>query len=314
MKKILLTLFLFSIMISTKGQNLVPNGDFETFSSCPNNFSQILLASPWMVPTLLNSSDYYNQCAAGTSVGVPVNAGNGYQDAHSGAGYSGVYIYYNVTQSREYIEVQLTSPLVANQCYHFEMYVNVYNNCMFTTSTMGAYLSDTLLSGINSYTALPYPAQINNTFGNMFDTLNWTLVSGNYTAAGGEIFLTIGNFFDNASTDTLGISLTGIAACYVYIDDVSLTPCTGIEEQNEEAIKIYPNPVKDYLTIQTKEKAEIIITDILGKEVLKSIVNSQLPKESCGQSTINVQSLKDGIYFIAINDGKNSYRKKFLKE
>jgi hypothetical protein len=313
-KTFLLIVYSLSFITFSLGQNLVPNGDFEIFSGCPTNYSQIDSAPPWRVPTLIGSSDYYNQCASSSIVGVPSNIGGvGYQPAHSGGAYSGMYIWYAVTESREYIEVQLISPLIANQCYHFEMYVNVYNGSNYTTSTIGAYFSDTLLSGINSYTALPYPSQINNTSGNMFDTTNWTLVSGNYTAAGGESFLTIGNFKDNANSDTLQITFGTLAACYVHIDDVSLTPCTGIEEQNEnDLIKIYPNPVGEELLVAGlkflfEKNTTLKIYDVLGKQVQPETKNLK------AGTKINVSALKKGIHCLEINNGKNIFRKKFLK-
>ena len=55
------------------------------------------------------------------------------------------------------------------------------------------------------------------------DTLNWIKVSGIYIAQGGEKYITIGNFFDNAHTyeDTLNAQSQYIEA-YYYIDDVSV--------------------------------------------------------------------------------------------
>ena len=41
---------LFSAFIGGS-QNLVPNGDFEFFTSCPTSFSQTNLAFPWYDPT-----------------------------------------------------------------------------------------------------------------------------------------------------------------------------------------------------------------------------------------------------------------------
>ena len=57
------------------------------------------------------------------------------------------------------------------------------------------------------------------------DTVNWMEIRGEFTAEGGESFLTIGNFFDVAHSDTteydwLTQMLTG---SYYYIDDVSVT-------------------------------------------------------------------------------------------
>ena len=53
---------LMTISISTQGQNLVPNGNLETYSDCPNNQSELQNAIPWVNPTV-SSPDYFNACA-----------------------------------------------------------------------------------------------------------------------------------------------------------------------------------------------------------------------------------------------------------
>jgi type IX secretion system substrate protein len=320
MKKPLLPFIFFLFFIfNVKGQNLVPNGDFEQYSACPTGLSQLDSALSWFNPfsnTLISSPDYFNQCAGASALaGVPQNS-IGYQNARSGFGYAGIHRFYRFLPNyREYIECTLTSPLIAGTCYYFEMYINLANSSIFNASDIGVYLSDTLVAGVTSPSWLTYIPQINNSAGNMPDTLNWTLVSGYYTASGNESFLTIGNFKDDANTDTMTIYPGNpVESSYVFIDDVSLSPCTGIEEQNSNSeIKIYPNPVKDELFINgysLSGKTEIKITDILGKEILrKQFSNSNIQ--------IPITNFQSGIYFIEINNGNpDGYRdrKKFLKE
>lgn len=318
MKKQLLLFIFFQLFIfNVKGQNLVPNGDFEQYSSCPSGFSQLDSALFWINPTVPSASgsspDYFNQCATSSGVSVPGN-NFGYQPAHSGNGYGGGIFWYGGPSPnyRENFETSLISPLTAGQCYYFEMYVALAEKSDHTTSSLGIYFSNTLVNGINNYLPLPFTPQIVNNIGFITDTMNWTLVSGNYTATGGESYLIIANFNDDANTPIQQTGFGIFPEAYFYIDDVSLTPCTGIEDQNQnEAIKIYPNPVGEELKVsglkfKIGEKAEIIITDVSGKEILKSIFSNQ-------HSTINVQSLKSGVYNLEIRDNENSWRKKFLK-
>lgn len=83
--------------------------------------------------------------------------------------------------------------------------------------------------------------------------------------------------------------------------------------KNETFIKtsgiiIYPNPVKDILKIKVldnREVEKILITDIVGKTVVKSTNNS---------TEIDVNNLKKGIYFIQIHSKKGIATTKFLKE
>ncbi len=305
-----------------KGQNLVPNGDFEQYIGCPTGDSQLSLAVSWINPAtniafVSGTPDYYNQCATSGTVSVPGNWG-GNQPAHSGVAYSGIYLWINNSppNSREYIEVQLTSPLISETCYDFEMYVNLADACNYTTDNIGIYFSNTAITGVNNYYPLPYTPQINNVTGNIFDDSNWVLVSGNYMAQGGENYLIIGNFNNDLNTGTVGVTGTWDIA-YVYIDDVSLivAPCTGIPENHQEEIKIYPNPVKYELYINSYPgKTEIIISDILGKEIYRNQFSTSPVPIQTGNFQLPTSNYLPGIYFIEIHNGKNIFRKKFLKE
>jgi|GEM_PF-4446222 len=68
------------------------------------------------------------------------------------------------------------------------MYINLGNSCLYTTDAIGAYFSDTLFTNYATYYVLPVIPQINNATGNVPDTTNWTLVSGNFTAQGRKLF------------------------------------------------------------------------------------------------------------------------------
>src|SRR6187399_1797031 len=107
MKKLsFLIVFIFICKIN-QGQNLVPNGNFENISGCPTGIGQLTNAIPWLNPSLA-SPDYYNQCATSSAVGVPQNV-LGYQQAHSGNGYAGIFVYTQPPINmdfREYVEAQ----------------------------------------------------------------------------------------------------------------------------------------------------------------------------------------------------------------
>ena len=70
------------------------------------------------------------------------------------------------------------------------------------------------------------------------------------------------------------------------------------------SIIMYPNPVKNKLTIDGLVVKDVVIYSVLGKAVL-NISN---------QNTINVSSLSKGVYFIKVSDGINASTKKFIKE
>jgi len=312
MKK--LTISICLMLISTFGfsQNLVPNGDFEQFLICPTYLTQINHAINWFNPAVYppgGSPEYFNQCSTNNYCDVPSNS-FGYQLAHSGVGYAGLALYYSSYNNfREYIEVPLTSTLISNKMYHFEMYMSLADNSQYTTDAIGIYLSDTIIHGINDYLPLPFTSQINNPLGVYPDITNWTLVSGNYNASGGEKYLLIGNFKDDLNTSPNQFNPgAGWPFAYVFIDDVSLSTSVGVyEESNNALINIYPNPATDNITIETAEKASIEILNIAG-QIIKTI------NTAVKQTSIDVSDLASGVYIIKAKTEKGVAVRKFVKE
>ncbi|MBK9639163.1 MAG: T9SS type A sorting domain-containing protein [Bacteroidetes bacterium] len=290
-------------------QNLVPNGSFEQYYVCPDNQNQIDTALFWMNPSFnpYGTPDYFNECSSSNFASLPYNVG-GFQYARSGTACAGAFIWKQINV-REYIEVSLIAPLVADTCYYFEMYINLSNTSRYTTDDIQAYFSDTAISGINNYYPLPFTPQILNPTGNIFDTLNWTLVSGTYTAMGGESYLIIGNFMhDSLSNGVLINPTAAFGWAYCFIDDVSLVqipPCiTGWNEFDENSfINLYPNPVINELNVKTTSigLSEIILYDVSSRKLLQqSFVNS---------TSINTEQLAKGIYVYEVRYGSSLCKK-----
>lgn len=203
----------------------MPNPSFEIIDSCPYNQDQLFFAENWFKPTP-NSSDLYNSCATVISSTVPANW-VGWQQPRSGVGYAGIaaYGYYppggNV-DSREYLSTSLSGSLIAGKKYCVEFHATRSNGSFWAVNRIGLYISEQPLPNdgqIDTLTAQPQIYFDTNTL--FLDTLNWVKISGIYTATGGERFITIGNFFADNQTDTLG-NLGFWIACYFYIDDVSV--------------------------------------------------------------------------------------------
>jgi hypothetical protein len=212
--------------------DLVPNGDLESYSSCPATYSQITLATPWFQPTQ-GTPDYFNTCApASSGVSVPNNF-IGSATPHSGNGYAGFFAYGanpGGSSVREYMEVPLASPLVAGQTYQVSFYVSLAD-CYYAIDNLGAYFSVGKVQNPLIWDTLPLVPQVRNTPGVFLNSIgSWTLVSGTFTAAGGESYLTIGNFSDDANTlSTLsGLpELGSVFGSYYYIDDISVSNTCG---------------------------------------------------------------------------------------
>jgi hypothetical protein len=305
------TFLLITVAFRLAAQNLVSNGSFEQFTMCPTYVSQLTVTGTWFPPSL-GTSDYFNQCAAPASkVDVPQNV-YGYRPARTGTGYAGIALFWTGdTDHREYLEVQLTTTLVAGQCYHFEMHMSASDSCKYITPNIGAYFSSSMLYSLTPSSFIITP-HISNGLSNNPDTLNWTLVSGDYVATGGETYLTIGNFLDTQSTVvTYTDNVLPYPGAYVYIDDVSLVPCiyTGLEDQQESQSGIYPNPLKDILNVELNdhEVAEVCVYDIAGQVVIR--------REFSHRTELRTASLEKGMYFYNITrHGAMLKQGKLMKE
>ncbi|HWY12224.1 MAG TPA: T9SS type A sorting domain-containing protein, partial [Bacteroidia bacterium] len=88
---------------------------------------------------------------------------------------------------------------------------------------------------------------------------------------------------------------------------------TGINNPklNDSSLSIYPNPASSLLYIKSEEtigKSQIKVTDMLGKTVLES------KSTDLYQTSINIEQLNSGIYFLNIKfDNNKSIVKKFVK-
>lgn len=218
---------LLATTLPARAVNLVPNPSFEAYSSCPDFLSEVDRAVPWDIPTTGGSSDYYNVCATGISgVSVPNNS-FGTQSPRTGDGYAG-FIVRPINDYREYITVPLTSPLVASTTYTVEFWLSLVDLSNQAIDRMGAYLSVGPVGPLPGAPTLPFTPQVEspaNAF--LSDKVNWMQVTGSYTASGGESYITIGNFHDNATTNSSALGAGSYSGTYYYIDDVSVTAEPG---------------------------------------------------------------------------------------
>ena len=217
----LIYIFIFS---KTQSQNLVPNPSFENYSTCPNSTAQIHLVSSWVSPSN-GSPDYFNSCATNTFCDVPSNF-FGTQVPRTGNAYTQIVTYPSAIFLREYVQVKLLSPLVAGQTYDVSFYTCLQDNSYRASNNIGIYISN-IAPTAATMGPLPVVPQINET--NVInDIINWRLISGTYTALGGEEYITIGNFYGDVSTSTaINSSGSSIYATFYLVEDVCVTPQGG---------------------------------------------------------------------------------------
>ena len=323
MRKIFIIFCVF-FAFNCKGQNLVLNPSFEDTIPCGSYQDPPQLpCSSWFWASSGSSDFFSEQPNCMYTLSAPSNFA-GFQYARTGIAYSGLGTYVApftaIPEYREYIEGVLADTLKAGHIYCVSFYVSAADRCKFITDAIGAYFSvDSIYEPLNNSALSNFLPQINNPSGNIIsDTLGWTLVSGTYTAQGGEKYITIGNFYgdNNMNIDSLNNNAPlGNSGAYFFIDDVSVIDCTvGIGEVNDNLSsgKLYPNPANTVVYYEDNlndiEKGIIQLQDISGRNLkeynLKSGVN---------RITISVSDLAKGIYMVKIKiNGRADENKKLL--
>ncbi len=269
-KTIFILLFLFTFSYLKAQNNIIPNHSFEDYYYCPDLPAQIdSSCSKWFTPigeSSINSppftvnkrgsSDYFNRCDNGAFASIPTN-GFGHQDIYIGNAYAGIAISISKLSAslnnhtyKEYLEVEVLSNLENNSVYCIEfkystaeiIYWDVINvhKLAYYPIKIGVLLTDTLVKR-SLQTGVKQPLNIcaTPTFVTSLipykDTVNWVHVQGNFTAKGGERYLTIGNFECNPSDYN-----PDSVAVYIYIDDVRLYKCDP-DSANKIDSLIIPN-------------------------------------------------------------------------
>jgi hypothetical protein len=318
-KKLLILFFLLPLSLFAQ-QNLVPNPSFEDTVYCPGSISDYNAVKFWFNPTL-HSPDYFHACSDSLnpfSSNVPNNF-FGFQHAKDGFGYMGIGVaLYNDT--REYFSVKLIEPLVAGKQYCVSFYVSLADSVYYATDKIGAYLSTDSIWA-NHFNALSFIPQISNPSGSFItDKSNWTLISGDFIAVGGEEYLTIGNFYNDSNTDTLAVvpyssmSTPNYSGAYYYLDVVSVEDCdttTSIHKviPNQSSFSIYPNPATDYFNINTNhtDSYDLTIYNAFGQKLYEE------KNISSDRKTIATTQFNRGLLFISIKSNHQQFYYKLLK-
>jgi len=132
---------------------------------------------------------------------------------------------------------------------------------------------------------------------------NWQEVGGGTNGIVGAIYskdsnLYIGGYFTQVGN---GISANHIA-CW------GPSPLGVNEIDDRRYARLYPNPATNEVKLESKmQNAEIVIRDVLGQMVYSA-------KAIAASSTIDVSMLSKGVYFISLQNGKQTINKKLVKE
>jgi hypothetical protein len=103
-----------------------------------------------------------------------------------------------------------------------------------------------------------------------------------------------------AGTGNIEIDEVRIGSTWAYVTADVL----AVKQNTIAGLKVYPNPVVNgnlYITTDSNEAKQVVVYDILGKQVVKTIVTNQ---------AVNVSNLNSGVYMVKITEeGKTATRK-----
>jgi hypothetical protein len=271
------------------------------------------------------SPDYFNACAGNlggvdTLMDVPWN-GWTWQYAHDGDAYVGMTTF-EPNNFREHVGAPLVEPLVVGQTYYVSYWVNLategsYWEARWASNNQGVLftMDEHIWSGQTGSGPEFAPrnyAQVNNPTV-ITDTANWTLVSGSFVADSAYRYIVLGNFFDDAHTDTVHFIPGPSAAAYYLYDAICVSSVPGecpmstaIMEQGQDGVVVQVTAGSEWLHVEGAETGfRIWVFDAGGRLVVQSAINGPIVQD--------IRDWPDGMYVARILGRKGEgWSKKFV--
>ena len=230
-------LFFFLFSFTGFAQNLIPNASFEKTSKGldKKNKKSFEQANSWFSA----NNAAYDLIKNGSDL-------MGKQITQAGNNFAGIVLYdASNSNFRSYLEVKLNRSLRTGEelCIWLSVSAAKHSSCF--TDELGIALTKDSLKSKNSKNIEIIPQLKSRKYQAITDTSEqWKKLEFHYKAKGGEQFLCIGNFRNDAQTLLLpNNSIHFPKQAYLYLDDLYLGSCDlSIEELNTEAIVVnHPN-------------------------------------------------------------------------
>ncbi len=115
-----------------------------------------------------------------------------------------------------------------------------------------------------------------------------------------------GSFSNNIPLTFGSTTLTNAGSCDIFL--AKLSSVVGIKENSLNNISVYPNPIKNNLTIETNSIKEqrLEIINLIGQTVYTIYINKK--------ATINTSAFANGVYILKLSSDKETAVRKFVKE
>lgn len=286
--------------LNSYGQNLVPNGSFEDLVQCPEPNDYMENCQFWW--SSKGTSDHFHSCATSPCIQTPSGTCFGFQVPLEGESYGGFTAYRSIESDyREHMAIELTETLEIGNTYYFSMYISRGDKDGYglASNNQGILLTT---YDVMDYNASPVPnyAHFNNQE-IVTDTLNWLQLKGVIIPDSAYSHLIIGNFFDDANTDTLQV-WDNITEAYYAVDEVRLSTdstyafeplVTSIGRTSVEC-DLFPNPARNLVEFTCSTNASLFaFYDLQGKLIQETTPNQTTP--------LNISFLEAGTYLVLMH-------------
>lgn len=229
-----------------RGQNLVPNPDFEQLQRLPCRF----LTFPPADSLSANLSSFvvgWSSPTAGTAdpwlydpgmdprctqnlfrLGITPPSGRSCVGVYTSS--FGTTVPANSVAYREYVQTRLRQPLRKGAVYRVTFYARLRPTARTATNNLGAYFSKERI-GLVETNPFRYGARLRvqpqvNESRVLDNSLRWEKIEGCFVADDAHEYLTLGNFFDDRATERVRVSTTGADSSFVlpyyFLDDISV--------------------------------------------------------------------------------------------
>ncbi len=309
MYRLLIMITALALMTSHgMAQNLVVNHGFEdTTCYMASGFPATFNATDWYNPNT-GTSDLYT--SAQTLQGChlvefqePGSAPPGvWQLPFEGQVMAGIIVYVEGACYREFLQVPLSAPLEPGKPYCISFRVVLAEHGNYAIDRLGAALTVDPVTDYTTSCVLGLQAQMESAPGWLLtDSVNWTLIEGEYVANGGEQYITLGNHVANDQVNMVGVEgTTEMPVAYYFIDDVVVEPCdisTGLSVDQAGSGILY-DAVTGMITLPAGTRGTLEVWDAGGR-----LVRSAQAEQEGG--TMPLHGVAAGTYIVTLRAGND---------
>ncbi len=315
----------FVAALRCEAQNLVPNPGFEEADTCSSMSFGIEGPLHWFSAN--GTPDHLQSCLPlGAFNGLPMNFFT-FQEPFEGASCAGMATYWHSGQTdyREWVMAPLLEPLVVGQTYYCSFRANAafggnaqYPQFWLANDKVGMLFT---MQDRPWADGDPFPLRPNYAHVSypqiLTDTVGWALVTGSFVADSAYQYLMIGQFFNNALSDTLHFAdpnsvFPWYPRGYTLVDAVCVSASPegcdlgqGVGDLEAAGPVLIPNPAQDHLIVIRRAGFEAQVLDAVGRMLWQGRITSD-------RWVLDVGSWARGAYVLRMSQSDRVESYKFV--